>query len=356
VAARPSSFQIRYVRIIGTAPRRIIMPTTRPNTGSLTSFAPGTRHALTDEKETGWIRKPVEKVTADPDSRSRWRDPTMTIIPRTGTPQETDEVTVVVATRNRSDLLRETVPRHRAPVVVVDNGSDRPLAVDGAQVIRLADNLGAAARNIGVERAGTPFVAFADDDSYWAPGALAAAAALLRSHPQTALLTAQVRVGEQERLDPISAGMAAAPLGIPPGGAGPSVLGFLSCAAVVRRDAFLAAGGFQPRLVVYGEEALLAMDLAAAGWQLSYTPDLVVHHHPESTGRDVPARRRREVRNRMLTALLRRPPGVVAREVAAALRTDPAVVAGLLPDLPWALRHRRLLPREVEAAMRVLGN
>jgi len=267
---------------------------------------------------------------------------------------ETDEVTIVVATRNRPDRLRETVPRHRAPVIVVDNGSDQPLAVDGTRLIRLEDNLGAAARNIGTEHARTQFVAFADDDSYWAPGSLARAAALLRSHPRTALLTAQVRVGAGGRLDRVSAGMAAAPLGTPPGGPGPAVLGFLSCATVVRREAFLAVGGFQPRLLVYGEEALLAVDLAAAGWRLCYAPELVVHHFPEPTGRNVRARRRREARNRMLTALLRRPPAVVAATIAATLRTDPAAVAGLLADLPWALRHRRRLPREVETALRIL--
>ncbi|WP_433306209.1 glycosyltransferase family 2 protein [Actinoplanes sp. CA-030573] len=268
---------------------------------------------------------------------------------------ETDEVTLVVATRDRPDQLRETLPHHRAPVIVVDNGSRQPPEVEGARLISLGRNLGAAARNIGVERAETPFVAFADDDSYWKPGSLTRAAALLRSHPRTALLTAEVRVGPSGRLDPTSAAMATAPLGIPPGGAGPAVLGFLSCAVVVRRDAFLAAGGFQPRLLMYGEETLLAADLAAAGWQLSYRPDLVVHHFPSPAGRKPRARRRREARNRVLTALLRRPPSVIADALGAAARTDPLAVAAVLPHLPWALRHRRVLPHEVENGLSILG-
>ena len=269
---------------------------------------------------------------------------------------ETGDVTVVVVSRNRPDRLRETLPHHRAPVIVVDNGSDRPLEVAGARLIRLDENRGAAARNVGVEQADTPFVAFADDDSYWTPGSLARAAGLLRKHPGTALLTAQVRVGASGRLDPVSAAMAEAPLGTPPGAPGPAVLGFLSCAAVVRREAFLAVGGFQKRLFLYGEEALLAMDLAAAGWRLSYAPDLVVRHFPEQAGRDPRARRRRETRNRVLTALLRRPPKRVAGVLAAALRSDPGAVAGVLGDVPWALRQRRPLPCEVETALRVLGN
>ena len=267
---------------------------------------------------------------------------------------ETDQVTVVVATRNRAGRLAATMPHHRAPVIVVDNASDEPIRPAGAEVVRLDANHGAAARNIGVQRARTPYVAFADDDSYWAPGSLARAAELFRAHPRAALLTGEVRVGPAGRLDPVSAAMAAAPLGAPPGAAGPSVLGFLACAAVVRRDAFLAAGGFQPRLFVYGEEALLAMDLAAAGWQLSYVPSLLVRHFPEPDGRDPRGRRRIETRNRVLTALLRRPPAVAARTAAAALRADPAALPGVLRQVPWALRQRRRLPDPVEQALRRL--
>jgi N-acetylglucosaminyl-diphospho-decaprenol L-rhamnosyltransferase len=268
---------------------------------------------------------------------------------------ETDEVTVVVATRNRHDRLRDTVGRHRAAVIVVDNASDEPVRLPGADVVRLDENRGAAARNVGVERAGTPYVAFADDDSFWRPGALARAARLLREHPDAALLTARVLVGPQARLDPVSAAMGTAPLGVPPGAPGPAVLGFLSCSVIVRRDAFLAAGGFEPRLFVYGEEALLAMDLAAAGWQLCYVPSLTVHHLPEPAGRDVRARSRVEARNRVLTAMLRRPPALVCRTLAAAACRDPVVLRDLLPHAAWAWRHRRRLPADVESAVRRLG-
>ncbi len=273
---------------------------------------------------------------------------------------ETDEVTVVVATRNRPDRLRETVPHHRAPTIIVDNGSDQPLDVPEPgqgrriDVVRLGENIGAAARNTGVVRATTPFVAFADDDSYWEPGSLARAARTLRAHPAAALLTARVLIGAEGRLDPVSAGMATAPIGTPPGAAGPSVLGFLSCAVVVRRDAFLKAGGFLPRLFVYGEEALLAMDLAAAGHELSYVPELTVRHFPEPSGRDSGARARREARNRALTALLRRPPGVVARVVAEVARTRPDALPDIVRDLRWAVRRRRRLPEPVELALRRL--
>jgi N-acetylglucosaminyl-diphospho-decaprenol L-rhamnosyltransferase len=270
---------------------------------------------------------------------------------RGATPIETDEVTVVVATRNRWERLAETVPHHRAPVILVDNASDSIGDVPDVDLVRLTENQGAAARNVGARRARTPYVAFADDDSYWTAGSLAAAAELMRAHPRAGLLAARVLVGSDQRLDPVSAAMAAAPLGTPPGATGPAILGFMACAVVVRRDAFLAVGGFQPRLFVYGEEALLAMDLAAAGHELSYVPDLVVRHLPRPAGRNVGARLRREARNRVLTAVLRRPPAVIAQTVVAAVRESPRGVAEAALDLPWALRHRRRLPAAVESGL-----
>ncbi|NJP34019.1 glycosyltransferase family 2 protein [Micromonospora thermarum] len=275
----------------------------------------------------------------------------------------TEDVTVVVATRNRRARLLETLARHEAPVIVVDNGSDdgTPEAVSnafpGVRVVRLGRNAGAgAARNVGVELAGTPFVAFADDDSYWAPGALAEAVRVLRAHPGTGLIAGQVRVGREGRLDPVSAEMARSPLGTRPGAPGPSVLGFPACAVVLRRAAVRQVGGFTERLGTYGEEALLAMDLAAAGWQLAYVEDVVAHHLPLPAGRNRDERHRIEARNRVLTAALRRPTGVVLRAAADALR-NPAGRRGLLDAgraLGWVVRHRRRLPDEVEAALRLL--
>ena len=49
-----------------------------------------------------------------------------------------------------------------------------------ALVVEAGRNLGAAARTLGARAATTPFVAFSDDDSCWAPGSLASAAIDLR--------------------------------------------------------------------------------------------------------------------------------------------------------------------------------
>jgi hypothetical protein len=187
-------------------------------------------------------------------------------------------------------------------------------------------------------------------------GSLRRATAFLAAYPRAGLLTARVQVGPEGRLDPVSAYMATAPLGTRTDLPGPSVLGFLACAAVVRRAAFLSVGGFAPPLHVYGEEALLAMDLAAEGWGLSYLPSLTVRHLPTPAGRNTTARARREVRNRLLTTWLRRPAGVGARAALAAL-TDPRERPGLLAalgELGWVMRDRRRLPAHVEADLATL--
>lgn len=277
---------------------------------------------------------------------------------------EPGAVTVVVVSRDRRDALLENLPRLAAPVILVDNGSSdgTPEAVEIAypwvRVVRLPANIGAAARTMGVRLAGTRYVAFADDDSYWEDGALARAAALLDAYPRVGLLTATVLVGPQGRLDPVSAAMAAAPLGHPDSLPGPPVTGFLACAAVVRRDAYLAAGGFHPGLGSYGEEDLLAMDLATAGWQLAYVPSLRVRHLPGPAGRDRRARDRQQARNRLLTAWLRRPVRVVLRTLLRAVR-DADGRAGLwraVRALPWVVRQRRVVPERVEAALVATGD
>jgi hypothetical protein len=181
-----------------------------------------------------------------------------------------DDVTVVVATRNRRAELERSLPRHEPSVIVVDNAStddiaDVVLRHRDTGLIRLPDNRGAAARTVGALAATTPFVAFADDDSWWAPGALAEGAELMRRHPEVALLNARIVVGAEQRPDPVCGTMARSPLDSSGDGAeiGPRILGFVACATLVRRDAFLRVGGFDDVIRFPGEEERVAIDLAA---------------------------------------------------------------------------------------------
>ncbi|MFW6205510.1 MAG: glycosyltransferase family 2 protein, partial [Actinomycetota bacterium] len=231
-----------------------------------------------------------------------------------------DAVTIVVATRNRRDELARTLPRHEAPVVVVDNGSSDGTAAAARavpsviEVVELRRNRGAYGRTIGATRARTPYVAFADDDSWWAPGSLERAVKVLQEYPRLAVLAAQVRVMPQDELDPLCRSMAESPFGRPDDLPGSAVLGFMACAAVVHRGAFLAVGGFDDIVRFPGEEERVALDLAAAGLGLAYVPEVVAYHEPSPRRENPDLRAARVTRSRLLTALQRRPWSAVGRD------------------------------------------
>jgi GT2 family glycosyltransferase len=276
---------------------------------------------------------------------------------------------VVVITRDRAERLREVLARltalpERPPVLVVDNGStdDTPRAIAearGVQGIFLGRNAGAAGRNTGVAQAATPYVAFSDDDSWWAPGALRRASELFERHPRLALIGARVLVGPAERLDPTCLGMKHSTLPRALDLPGPSILGFIACGAIVRREAFLRAGGFHPRFEVGGEEGLLAIDLARARWGLAYCEDIVAHHYPDVRG-ERPLRRARMVRNDLWTVWLRRSAGDALAATASVTRaaiSDAAARHGLAAALrgaSWVRRERHPIESPLEAQLRLL--
>lgn len=275
-------------------------------------------------------------------------------------------VGVVVITRNRRERLLTALDHlaalpEPAQVLVVDNashdGTARAVAARHPQVrvLEMRANEGASARNAGVRALDTELVALNDDDSWWAPGALATAAEAFAARPSLGLLQGRIVVGDEERLDPVCAAMGASPLEGSPGLPGPALLGFVACGAVVRRVAFLSAGGFNPRLGLGGEEKLLAFDLALCGWELAYVEAVTAHHHPDRGER--PSRRARMLRNELWTAWLRRRlPGAAltsTRLAARALRERQArVLVEAVRGVPWVLAERRPLTASLDRAAR----
>lgn len=139
---------------------------------------------------------------------------------RVGALGMTAPVTVVVPTRDRRMLLAATLTSilsQRAVdvrVVVVDDGSNDGTpafarSLDARiEVIGHATSTGAArARNDGLARVDTPWVAFCDDDDLWAPTKLAAQLAALASAPSArwsctgaVCVDGDLRVVEEQRM------------------------------------------------------------------------------------------------------------------------------------------------------------
>jgi GT2 family glycosyltransferase len=281
-----------------------------------------------------------------------------------------DRISVVMISWNRRAELLATLARieelSEAPaIVVVDNGSSDGTAAAVAErfprveVIEAGRNLGAVGRNLGVRRVATPFVAFCDDDSWPEPGCLEHAVRVFDSHPELAVLCGRVLVGPENVEDPICTELEESPVPAQRGMPGPPLLGFLAGASVVRREAFLQAGGFTDRFQIGGEEELLAVDLAAAGWWICYDSQYVVHHHP-SPSRNSSERRATVIRNGLWAAWLRRSwPGALRKTVRLARdwRWDAVALRGVLAalfGLPWILRHRNVVPKHIEAALELL--
>lgn len=274
------------------------------------------------------------------------------------------QVTVVVLTHQRPAELRRTLAHlRRLPeqpaIVVVDSGScprdaraNREAAAEaGVTLVRLTRHLGGAARNAGVAHVRTPFVAFCDDDTWWASGALQRAVEAMNGCLSVGLVQGRLRIGPEARPDPRCARLAVSPLdriGLP----GPAILSFMGGAVVMRTQAFKEVGGYEPHLFQGGEEKLMAFDLATLGWDMVYLSDVTVHRHPAPVPQ--PAQRLiRTLRNRLWIAAMRLPWPDAFREGRHILRQaraqgvlGPALWQAVI-GLPWALLQRQCVPNDV---------
>jgi GT2 family glycosyltransferase len=288
----------------------------------------------------------------------------------------TASTSFVIASRDRATELATTVTRlldsTLCPIILVDNDSrDDSVAVVNRiaarsagrlRLIELDTNRGAVGRNVGVAAARTPYVAFCDDDSWWMPDAPAKGAELFDRYPSLGLLAARTIVWPHRREDPFSTELANSALGHRPDLPGPSILGFMSCAAMVRKRAFEAAGGFSEILHFRGEEQLLAVDMAALGWDLCYCQDLTAIHQPSTVRASTAAQDARVLRNAVLTTWLRRPMRrcltATGELVCAALRDREHARGAIeaIQRLPDVINERRRLPADVERALAILDS
>ncbi|MRH87006.1 mycofactocin system glycosyltransferase [Nocardia sp. SYP-A9097] len=205
-----------------------------------------------------------------------------------------EDVTVIVPVHNDPDGLTRLLSALRGyTVIVVDDGSDRPVLIPPARgnrcrvtVLRRDRRHGpAAARNFGLRCAATEFVAFLDPDvvprTGWLevmlghfsdPKVALVAPRILAMDPDSTLLARYEHTrGSLHRGRRESAVQAHGPVPYVP-----------STALLVRRLALLAEGGFDEAMAA-GGDIDLCWRLDRAGWRLRYEPAArVAHSNPVS--------------------------------------------------------------------------
>ncbi len=83
-------------------------------------------------------------------------------------------LTVVIPTRNRADLVRQLVRKlddFHCEIIVVDDCSEQPVTVDGARIIKNTKRLGSGeSRSAGCKKATRDWLLLLDDDLVPGPG------------------------------------------------------------------------------------------------------------------------------------------------------------------------------------------
>jgi GT2 family glycosyltransferase len=275
-------------------------------------------------------------------------------------------LTVVLLTYNCAHRLPPILDRLTElglPIIAVDNASTDGTALvisahPGIELVRMDRNIGAAGRNVGLQHARTPYVAFCDDDGWYEPGGLAAAVELFDQHSRLALINARILVKKEAYLDPISVEMAASPLPETAGIPGPVLLSFMGGACLVRVSAYREVGGYDPEFFLGGEEETLAFKLARARWHMRYLPDLVMHHYPSVA--NAPRLRAFGMRNTLWNAWIHRSFRSAIRYTLFILADTPKNqdwfkgLALAIKGIPWVIRRRDPLPPDLDAALTVL--
>ena len=202
----------------------------------------------------------------------------------------TAAITAIVVSLDSAEVLPaclDALAGEGVPAIVVDNASEddsRAIAeAKGARVIANARNEGyGRANNIGVAAADTPYVLIVNPDLELGQGAAAALLAAAERYPDAGMLAPRIvepsgRIFLQPRslLSPPHLNRSGT-MAIPEGDA---CLPFLSGACLlIRREVFVALGGFDPAIFLFYEDDDLCRRMRDAGHALVHVHDAEARH------------------------------------------------------------------------------
>lgn len=171
-------------------------------------------------------------------------------------------------------------------ILVADMASEPALTVpDGVRPLRSERNLGVSGgRNRLVAESTTDVVVFLDDDAVLGPNVCARVRELFDGPNAPVLVAFRVgRPGGAERWEqPFRLGYA-----VPDRRAPASY--FVGAGHAVRREAYLAVGGYDERLFYATQELDLSFKLLGRGGEILYDPAIEVEHRPSARGRTPPS-------------------------------------------------------------------
>jgi len=288
--------------------------------------------------------------------------------------QLTPAVSIAILNYQRREALRgalESARQQRWPVLevlAVDNASTDGSAemvlaeFPDVRLVRLPENVGAAARNAGVAAAKGDVVFTLDNDvRFTTPDDVERGVAALARHPRAAVVNFAIvgpdgALSRRDWCHPRD----------PDRDAGTEFRTsyVLEGASACRREAFLAAGGYWPPLFIGHEGLDLALRLIAAGHDLVYTPDVRVRHLVETSVRPSSRIYYTFTRNAIWVSLRNHRPAAAAAAIAqdlalmafcaaraGQLRAFARGVRDALAGAPAALATRRPLDRKAYARL-----